>query len=1578
MSSTHRTRAFIAAAGGIALIAPLLAVPAGAAPPDGTWDLAPQAVAQAQSYQDDQDGSFPPAQAIDGDPETRWSSENGPDEDVPYEQWFALDLGAEATVSGLTLEWEAHAVSFSVEVSTAADPAEADWQEVWSTTSGDGGTQEISFDATDARWVRLDMSERTSFDWDPTRLHWYGYSLFEVSVWGTTTLPVLDFAAPSSRVDAGEDAVVPLRLSTPADEPVTVEVASTDDSAVAGTDYDAVDETVTIPAGETSTELTIPTQDHGALAGERSFTLALSEASGNVTLGANTTHTVTLRPHGDLPADGRRIAVDDFEDGLGAVFAWGDGPDSTPTLTTIESTRAAGTHALQAAAEDMTSWSGFTHDFSEAADWRAAGAFSFWFLGTGSGNDLRYELKSGGTNAEAATKFEEVVTDDEVGWREIVVQFSDLREKENPDSDARFDPSNVWGYAVTLSDLGAGTWVFDDVSIVERTHLLMDAEGDVPLTTDADPVGIFAWGGDEASKPTIEVIAEEHPGSGGAAAGDNHVLGGTYHVSSYGGISHNLAAAQDWSSFAGLRFWWRASQETRPASPTAGDMITVEIKDGGPDGEHGELWQASFRDTWSPDGSRWTLIELPFAGFELRGDYQPGTGDTLDGELTLDEAWGYALTMPPGTDAPVEYRLDDVALYGSAEASSGITITPTPDVVLVDGGEDATVTVAATTRDGEPLPQDVHVDWALAAGSAEEGADFDAGDGTLTFDAGADSPATAEITVPTKARDGESTARTIELTLTSDDAKVSGNVVITLNAQELAYLDPDLPVDERVADLMSRMTLEEKVGQMTQAERLGLSTTRDVATYFLGSVLSGGGSVPADNTPAGWADMVDAHQRAALSTRLQIPMIYGVDAVHGHSNMIGATIFPHNIGIGATRDPALIEAQGKVTAAEVRASGIPWTFAPTLAVTGDERWGRSYESFGEDPALVSRLAGAAVRGLQGEDPASFDTATEVLATAKHWLGDGHTSYDAEAPGYPIDQGISHYEDETDLWNSDVVAYLPALEAGVGSIMPSYSAVALGDADPVRMHENTELNTGLLKGDLGFDGFLISDWEGIDKLPGGSYAEKAVRSVDSGLDMAMAPYNYAAFIDAMLDAVESGDVSMERIDDATRRILTQKFRLGLFEHPFADRENTGDVGSAAHRDVARTIAAASQVLLRNDGVLPLERSANLYVAGSTADDLGRQMGGWTISWQGGSGATTDGTTIGDAIAAASDGEVVISPDASAPMDGSDVAVVVVGEHPYAEGEGDVGNGGHLELRPGDLDVIERTCSAMECVVLIVSGRPQILPETVTDAAAVVASWLPGSEGEGVADVLFGDVPFGGRLPVTWPASVDQVPIDVGDADYSPAFAFGWGLRTDDPRSRLADLLEDLPAGSVQEAATAALEASFWDSADVTSAHDVLSALQRTAAQLREARDHRTADAVVSVARDIVQQAISGQGPAPDFTAQIAPEQAQLTSDAEHALLTGEGGTAVRLLAAAIGIDLPAGDDVITPTAPAEPTGPGDDDTPGGQGPTDDPDGPGDTGSMPETGAPVTLVAILAVLTLMLGAGAVLAARRRRGY
>jgi beta-glucosidase len=283
-------------------------------------------------------------------------------------------------------------------------------------------------------------------------------------------------------------------------------------------------------------------------------------------------------------------------------------------------------------------------------------------------------------------------------------------------------------------------------------------------------------------------------------------------------------------------------------------------------------------------------------------------------------------------------------------------------------------------------------------------------------------------------------------------------------------------------------------------------------------VLSGGGSVPADNTATGWADMVDGFQRQALATRLQVPIIYGVDAVHGHNNVVGATLLPHNIGLGASRDPALIEAGGRMTATEVRATGIPWTFAPCLCVTRDERWGRSYEAFSEDTALVTQLAKPAIVGLQGSDPTNMGAPDKVLATAKHWAGDGGTRYEPAlaGSGYPIDQGVTHADSLMAFEKLFVTPYQPAIDAGVGSIMPSYSGVQIGDGPVIRMHEYAELNTDLLKNTMGFKGFLISDWEGINKLPGNDYADKAARSVNSGLDMAMAPYDYAAFIAAITD------------------------------------------------------------------------------------------------------------------------------------------------------------------------------------------------------------------------------------------------------------------------------------------------------------------------------------------------------------------------------------------------------------------------------------------------------------------------------
>jgi beta-glucosidase len=611
------------------------------------------------------------------------------------------------------------------------------------------------------------------------------------------------------------------------------------------------------------------------------------------------------------------------------------------------------------------------------------------------------------------------------------------------------------------------------------------------------------------------------------------------------------------------------------------------------------------------------------------------------------------------------------------------------------------------------------------------------------------------------------------------------------------YQNPKAPVPKRVADLLSRMTLAEKVGQMTQAERAEVATdATPITTLGLGSILSGGGSVPTPNTPQAWADMVDGFQRAALATRLHIPLIYGVDSVHGHGNLYGATVFPHNIGLGATRDPELVREVEHITADETRASGPQWAFAPCICAARDDRWGRTYESFGEDPDLVIKME-TAIDGFQGDGGRDLSHRDRVLATAKHYAGDGDTKYGTGTGDYKIDQGIA-VTNRQDFWDTSLRQYVPAVQDhNVGSVMPSYSSVDWtedGVGNPINMHGNQELITGTLKGKLGFDGFVISDYNGIDHI-GGDFHSNVVDGVNAGIDMFMQPSNYADFITNLVAAVNAGEVPMGRINDAVSRILTKKFELGLFEHPYTDRTDIDQIGSPEHRAVARHAVAESQVLLKNtDDTLPLRGKDDVYVAGSNADNIGNQAGGWTLTWQGGSTTQIPGTTILQGIRDADQrGTVTYRADASAPIAPGQHGVVVVGETPYSEGYGDVG-GPRWAYDPGDNNVprpvkdmmlsaadktaVDKVCAAtVDCTVIVVSGRPLIIdPAQLGEIDALVAAWLPGSEGAGVSDTLFGDEPYTGKLPVTWPKTLDQEPINVGDADYDPLYPFGYGLRT----------------------------------------------------------------------------------------------------------------------------------------------------------------------------------------------------------
>jgi len=571
----------------------------------------------------------------------------------------------------------------------------------------------------------------------------------------------------------------------------------------------------------------------------------------------------------------------------------------------------------------------------------------------------------------------------------------------------------------------------------------------------------------------------------------------------------------------------------------------------------------------------------------------------------------------------------------------------------------------------------------------------------------------------------------------------------------------NLDATRQARALLQVMTLDEKIGQMTQVDSDVLKKDPSaVERYFLGSALSGGGSNPADNSPETWRKFATDFQNRALTTRLKIPLLYGVDAVHGHNNVVGAVVFPHNIGLGATRNPALVEQAARVTAREVAGTGIHWAFAPCVAVVQNIRWGRSYESFGSDPALVGQMGAAAVKGLQAKLPNGF----HVLACTKHFAGDGGTQNG-------VDQGNTAGE-EARLRKLHVSPYTDAINAGTKSIMVSYNSW-----NGEKMHGNKHLLTDVLKGEMGFQGFLVSDWAAIDQLPG-DYKSDVATSINAGMDMIMIPNgpgqgnNYLQFIALLRELVQEGKVSQARVDDAVLRILRVKFEMGLFEHPYAAPELAGELGSQEHREVARQCVRESLVVLKNENhVLPLSKKLkHLVVIGSAADDLGVQCGGWTIDWQGASGKVTRGTTILEAIKQTMDKEtkVTFSPEGR-DLAQADAVVVVVGEQPYAEMKGDRSD---LSLPEADLDLLAKARSTGAPVItILLSGRPLILGPALKSTDAFIAAWLPGTEGLGVADVLFGDYKATGKLPCPWPSSNEQ--LGEGDA-VKPLFPIGFGL------------------------------------------------------------------------------------------------------------------------------------------------------------------------------------------------------------
>ena len=624
----------------------------------------------------------------------------------------------------------------------------------------------------------------------------------------------------------------------------------------------------------------------------------------------------------------------------------------------------------------------------------------------------------------------------------------------------------------------------------------------------------------------------------------------------------------------------------------------------------------------------------------------------------------------------------------------------------------------------------------------------------------------------------------------------------------------DQTIKQHVEALLQKMSLDQKIGQMTQTERMVI-TPAEVKEYHIGSVLSGGGSIPGDNKPSDWIEMNDAYWAASMEEdehHLAIPIIYGVDAIHGHNNVLGATIFPHNIGLGAANDPELIERIAKVTALEILSTGVEWTFAPTLAVARNNQWGRTYESYSEDPAIVQSYAGRFVKGLQGD--LGRDS---IVGCVKHWVGDGGTSHG-------IDQGDTEISDE-EMSRIHIAPYYPAIAEGVLTVMASFNSW-----NGKKLHGHRYLLTDVLKKELGFNGFIISDWDGIDYL-NENYFETVALSVNAGIDMFMVSEKWREFISHLRTHVNSGRVPMERIDDAVRRILYVKIKYGLFERPRpAERHwsKNPNFGTKPNREVAREAVRKSLVLLKNENdILPLKKNARIIVAGKNADDCGHQCGGFTVAWQGVSdseeigrdkedgaivmdynsadaivqkGKIVGGTSIWDGIKAVAPNAILNINGRAADPEKHDVGIVVIGETPYAEGMGDIRNGDYTigetsekiegflkvlhpygdslvlnELHPEDLRAIQNiTDKGIPVIVVMVTGRTLIINKELAASSAFVSAWLPGSEGQGVADVLFGDFDFQGKLSFTWQKKRGENYLK-GDTPYEPLFPYGFGLK-----------------------------------------------------------------------------------------------------------------------------------------------------------------------------------------------------------
>ena len=647
----------------------------------------------------------------------------------------------------------------------------------------------------------------------------------------------------------------------------------------------------------------------------------------------------------------------------------------------------------------------------------------------------------------------------------------------------------------------------------------------------------------------------------------------------------------------------------------------------------------------------------------------------------------------------------------------------------------------------------------------------------------------------------------------SDTAHKAESVTVNQNLalwpKPVSKVAKDAAMEQKIDALLAKMTIEQKVGQMVQPQIRSISF-EDIHKYHIGSVLNGGGAYPNDNKfskAQDWVALADGFYKASMipsENGIAIPIMWGTDAVHGHNNVVGATLFPHNIAMGATHNPELVKKMAEITATEIAATGINWSFAPTIAVVRNDRWGRTYESYSEDPALVKAYSGKAVEGLQGDaNTPQFLSANHVIATAKHYLADGGTKDG-------INTGDAQFS-EQELINVHAQGYITAIEAGAQTVMASFNSW-----NGTKMHGNQYLLTDVLKNHMGFDGLVVGDWNGHEFVPGCSKSD-CPQAINAGVDIIMVVDDWKAFFENTVKEVNSGIISKARLDDAVRRILRVKMRAGLFEagapstHALAGKQTL--LGAPEHRAVARQAVRESLVLLKNkNNILPLKAKSKILVAGDAADNIGKQSGGWTLTWQGTGNVNSDfpnASSIYQGIvsaAKANGSKVHLSVDGSYTTK-PDVAVVVFGEEPYAEGQGDIANVDYAPEK--DLALLKKLkAQGIPVVSIFISGRPLWVNPELNASDAFVAAWLPGSEGAGIADVIMAkkdnkpNADFSGKLSFSWPATTDQTELNKGQENYSPLFAYGYGLTYAD-KDTLSDNLSEVSTGIKKTSTTMAI-------------------------------------------------------------------------------------------------------------------------------------------------------------------------------